>query len=291
MKTYLSIIRPQQWFKNLFVFLPAFFGGRLLCADCVVATLWAFAAFCLVASSIYCLNDILDVEADRRHPIKCRRPLASGRLPLWGAWLMMWLMLLAWVAIAVWHFGNDPTAYGILAVYFLLNVAYCFWLKRIAIVDVFTISLGFVFRLVLGGVVCGIWLSPWIICLTFLLALLLAFAKRRDDVVLLENGGEITRKNVAAYNLPFMNQTLGLLGAITTVCYIIYSVSPDVEERLHSQYVYVSSIFVLAGILRYLQLSIVQDHSGSPTRVLLTDRFLQFCISAWVIFFVFVLYV
>lgn len=291
MKTYLSIIRPQQWVKNLFVFLPAFFSGRLLCADCIAETMWAFVAFCFIASAIYCLNDIIDVESDRRHPSKRLRPLASGALPVGSAWAMMAVMTAASAAIALWQFADNLLACCLLAAYFLLNVAYCLWLKRIAIVDVFVISLGFVIRLVLGGVVCDIWLSPWIVCLTFLLALLLAFAKRRDDVVLLENGGEITRKNIVAYNLPFMNQTLGLLGAITTVCYIIYSVSPDVEKRLNSRYVYVSSIFVLAGILRYLQLSIVDERSGSPTRLLLTDRFLQFCIAAWALFFVFILYV
>lgn len=291
MKTYLSIIRPQQWIKNLFVLLPAFFGGKLLCVDCLAAVAWAFAAFCMIASAIYCLNDIVDVEADRIHPTKCMRPLASGAMSIGKAYCLAAALIVASVAVVVFHFHMQPAVCAILGTYLVLNVLYCYWLKRYAIVDVFIIALGFVLRLVLGGVVCGIWLSPWIVCMTFLLSLFLAFAKRRDDVLQLETKGRIMRKNVTRYNLAFMNQTLGLIGAITMVCYIIYSVSPDVEERLGSEYVYVSSIFVLAGILRYLQLTMVDERSGSPTRALFTDRFLQLCIAAWIVFFTIVLYV
>lgn len=290
MTTYLSIIRPAQWVKNLFVFLPVFFGRKLLCAGCMEASAWGFAAFCLISSAIYCLNDIRDIEADRQHPVKCRRPLASGRMPVSHAWWLLALLLAGVTSIALLRFRSDPAAIAILAAYFVINVLYCYWLKQLAIVDVFVIAFGFVLRLMLGGAVCDIWLSPWIVCMTFLLSLFLAFAKRRDDVIILEEKGTLSRKSIARYNIAFMNQTLGLLGAITMVCYIIYSVSPEVEERIGSGYVYVSSVFVLAGILRYLQLTMVDRRSGSPTRVLLTDRFIQLCMAGWILFFVAVLY-
>lgn len=172
----------------------------------------------------------------------------------------------------------------------LLNIAYCLKLKLFAIIDVFIVASGFVLRLVAGGVACDIWLSPWIVSLTFLLALFLAFAKRRDDVVQYELKGSITRKNVNRYNRAFLDQVLGLIGAIIIVCYVMYAVSPDVEARLDSQYVYVTSVFVLAGILRYLQLTIVDSRSGSPTAVLYRDRFIQSCVACWILMFMFILY-
>ena len=288
---YVKLLRPAQWVKNIFVWLPLFFSGNVLQDTYFESTLWAFVAFCLLSSAIYCFNDIMDVAADREHPVKRRRPLASGQMSRGAAVTEMLLLLAAVMAIAVRQFASIPAAWIILAVYLALNLGYSLGLKRIPIVDVFIIALGFVLRLAMGGVVCGIWLSPWIVCLTFLLTLTLAFAKRRDDLLLYKQRGKELRRSVRDYNLPYMDQVLGLLGAITMVCYIIYSVSPDVESRMGSHYVYISSIFVLAGILRYLQITLVHEQSGSPTRTFLTDGFLLTCMACWVAFFVVLLYV
>lgn len=284
-------MRPRQWVKNLFILIPAFFDGKILCSDCLIAAVWAFILFSLTSGSVYCLNDIVDAEADRNHPVKCRRPVASGAVSVKEAGLIMAVLLAGAAAVAGIVFAGNIAVWIIIGSYLVMNILYTFRLKNYAITDVFIIATGFVLRLVLGGVVCGIWLSPWIVCMTFLLALFLAFAKRRDDVILIENSGKVTRKNVTGYNLAFMNQTIGLTGTVTMVCYIIYSVSPEVEERLGCGYIYISSVFVLAGILRYLQLTIVYGQSGSPTRLLLTDRFLQLCILAWILFFIVVIYV
>ena len=171
-----------------------------------------------------------------------------------------------------------------------MNIAYCVKLKQIAIVDVFIIALGFVLRILAGGYSTGIYLSHWIVLMTFMLALFLAFAKRRDDVVMYEESGVKMRKNVNRYNLAYMNQAIAIVATITMVCYIMYTVSPDVIERFRSTHIYVTSIFVLAGIIRYLQLTIVDVKSGSPTKVLMKDRFIQVCVLGWIGMFALLLY-
>jgi 4-hydroxybenzoate polyprenyltransferase len=171
-----------------------------------------------------------------------------------------------------------------------MNLVYCVRLKQIAVVDVFIIAIGFVLRVLIGGFATGIYISHWIVLMTFLLALFLAFAKRRDDVVMFESTGMKARKNVDRYNLDFMNQVIGVIASITMVCYIMYTVSEEVVRRLHCQYVYVTAIFVLAGIIRYLQVTIVDVKSGSPTKVLMKDRFLQLCILGWIATFAVILY-
>ncbi len=284
-------MRPHQWVKNTFVFLPLFFGGQLLDALCWREAILTFIAFSFIASAVYCLNDLRDLEADRLHPKKCKRPIASGKIRPVNAVILMIVLVLSSLAISYFTHGSSNVKVSlILLFYFCLNILYCIKLKQYAIIDVFIVSFGFVLRLLAGGVACSIWLSPWIVLMTFLIALFLAFAKRRDDVVLYENNRIKVRKNVIRYNLSFMNQTLGLIGAITIVCYIMYSVSPEVELRFDNRYVYVTSVFVLAAILRYLQVSIVDQRSGSPTKVLLRDRFIQMCLLLWFASFVIILY-
>lgn len=286
-----SLIRPQQWVKNGFVLMPLFFGGKLLNLWCWQQAILAFIAFSLMASTIYCLNDLRDIEADRVHPRKRHRPLASGKLRPIHAVILMIMLATSSLAISILTLGNTSIIVTLLLLlYLVLNIAYCFKLKQYAIIDVFIVSFGFVLRLMVGGIACNIWLSPWIVLMTFLLALFLAFAKRRDDVVLYENNNIVTRKNIIRYNLPFLNQTLGLIGAITIVCYIMYSVSPEVIERFNTSYVYITAIFVLAAILRYLQVTIVDSRSGSPTKVLIHDRFIQMCLFLWISTFAVILY-
>lgn len=287
----IRLLRPAQWAKNIFVFLPMFFGGYLLDAAMWLSTVLAFASFCMAASAIYCLNDIIDAPADRKHPVKCRRPVASGMVSPAAAWVLFALLIIGAEAVAFMSFGaNDIKVAATVTAYLMLNVAYCFGLKRIAVVDVMAIALGFVLRLAAGGLACGIPLSPWIVLMTFLLTLFLAFAKRRDDVIIRRDTGTVTRKNTRNYSLEFLNMTLGVLAAVTLVCYVMYTVSPEVTERLHCSYVYVSTIFVLAGLLRYMQLAIVDEKSGSPTRILLHDRFIQACCVLWLLFFAAILY-
>lgn len=293
----LKLIRPKQWAKNLFVFLPLFFDKKILELDYLLPALVLFFSFCFASSGVYCFNDIHDVEADRKHPKKCRRPIASGAIckPL-GMGIMAACFFIS-VGLMSLGFLGRPWGWRwivscvIIICYVLMNIAYCVRLKLIAIVDVFIISIGFVLRIAVGGLSTGIFLSHWIVLMTFLLALFLAFAKRRDDVVLYEKTGEIMRNNIVRYNLTFINQVMGIIGGMTIVCYLMWSVSPEIIERLGSSYLYVTSIFVIAGIIRYLQITIVDVRSGSPTAILYKDRFIHACLAGWGLLFIFIIYV
>ena len=290
-KSLIQLIRPAQWSKNLFIFLPLFFSGQLCNVDLLLRSIIAFFAFSFAASSIYCLNDIIDVEADRLHPQKCKRPIASGVVsPKMGYMIMAVFGVLS---LATFFFFGGTSRYelmGLVTFYYLMNLAYCIRLKRYVIVDVIIISIGFVLRIIVGGVATGIWLSEWLIMMTFLLALFLTFAKRRDDVILYINSGVPPRETTNRYNLEFANQLITLIATITVIAYIMYTLSPDVMARFNSHYVYLTSIFVLVGIIRYLQITIVYLKSGNPTRIFLRDRFIQACIIGWVITFIIIIY-
>jgi len=293
MKNFFILLRPQQWVKNLFILLPLFFDRHLFDLSYIIPAFVAFGSFCFASSSIYCLNDILDVDADRRHPVKCNRPIANGSVSKVGAFIaMLCCIVMAFLfAILGGSFAENKNALlVVVSVQIIMNVAYCIGLKHKAIVDVFIISIGFVLRIVAGGIATGVWLSHWIILMTFLLALFLAFAKRRDDVVIFEESGVKSRRNVERYNLMFLNAALSVVASVTMVCYILYSVSPEVCERFGSQYVYLTSVFVLAGIIRYLQVTHVDQKSGSPTEILLKDHFIQACIFGWLLLFGAIIY-
>jgi len=290
-KTVIQIIRPHQWVKNGFVFLPLFFNGQLWNLTGIYECLIAFVSFSLAASSIYCFNDILDVEDDRQHSVKRLRPVASGAISIPAAYVIMAVcLLLSGLALLLLNGKATYELFGLIGFYYLMNIAYCLVLKRYSIVDVIVIAIGFVLRILVGGYATGIQVTEWIIIMTFLLALFLAFAKRRDDVVIYQNTGVKLRKNTGNYNLDFVNQVLAMIATITIVAYIMYTISPEVTTRMNCHYVYVTSVFVLTGILRYLQITIVNRQSGDPTKVLLRDRFIQICILGWLIFFLIIIY-
>ena len=290
MKKTLLLIRPQQWIKNGFVLIPMFFGGRLLNADDVIASVVTFFAFSCAASAIYCFNDIVDVDADHRHPVKCHRPIASGAVSVPTAYALMAVLALLSALLLFFLPQRAGETAGIVAFYFLLNMAYCIWLKRHAIIDVCTVAFGFVLRILAGGMACDVAVSNWLVLMTFLLALFLSFAKRRDDVLRMNETGEPPRRNTIRYNLTFVNQAITVTGTVTLVCYIMYTVSPEVVSRFHAPYLYLTSIFVLVGLLRYMQLTVVDEVSGDPTKILLRDRFTQAIVVAWIMAFLLIIY-
>ena len=285
------VIRPQQWIKNVFVLVPLFFGGSLLDTTDIVAAVTAAMAFCFISSSIYCLNDIIDVEDDRRHPTKCHRPIAAGKISVAQAYVMMALMVaLSFGSVAL--LGGYALGVGVVVgLYLLMNVAYCLVLKRYAILDVCTIAFGFVLRLFAGGIATGIALSNWIVLMTFLLTLFLSFAKRRDDVLKMNQTGHAPRKNTSRYNLDFINQAITITATVTLVCYVMYTVSPEVEQRIGTRYLYLTTVFVIIGILRYLQLTLVDNKSGDPTKAMLHDRVLQAVVLLWFLAFLLIIYI
>lgn len=284
------LLRPWQWVKNLFVFLPMFFGGELLDSACWCGSLLAFFVLCFITSAIYCFNDVVDVEYDRCHPIKKARPIASGELSVAAGCVIGILIGMVGLFIFVCGIGVGIIECVILGVYVLLNVSYSLGLKNVVILDMLSVSLGFVLRVFLGGIVCDIWVSPWIVCMVFILTLFLILSKRRSDVLIYIQTGAVTRKVVKEYDLAFVNQMIGITGTITVVCYIIYSLQPEVIARLHSEYVYITSIFVLTGIMRYMQLIRKLKQTYDPVIILLKDRFIQITILLWIVAFSMIIY-
>lgn len=276
----LKLLRPHQYIKNLFVFAPLFFSFNFVLDD-VINTFIVFILFSLIASSIYVLNDYMDIEEDKQHPKKKFRPLASGKVSKNSAKILF--LLLSVISLISAYFLNT-NLFLVLIIYFILNVAYSLKLKHITIVDIFIIATGFVLRLFAGASVTENQLSMWIIILTFLLALFLAVAKRRDDVVLASQGKE-TRKNIDGYNLEFVNAVMVFMSGVIVVAYILYTVSEEVIRRLNSEYLYLTSFFVILGIMRYMQITFVEQNSGSPTKLILKDRFLQITIFLWLVSF------
>lgn len=288
-----KLIRPHQWLKNVFVMIPMFFGGSLLDPSDIRASVITFFAFSFIASSVYCFNDIIDVDADRRHPVKCKRPIASGAISVKSAWALMALMFLlsAGMVCLLDTYTHVIQVGLVILVYYLLNILYCSKLKQYAIVDVCIIAFGFVLRVLAGGFATDIVLSNWLVLMTFLLTLFLSFAKRRDDVLRMNETGEPPRKNTIRYNLTFINQAITITASVTLVCYIMYTVSLEVVNRFHSDLLYLTSVFVLLGLLRYIQITVVDKKSGDPTKMMLRDRFTQCVVLVWALTFLVLIYV
>ncbi|MCI7011643.1 MAG: decaprenyl-phosphate phosphoribosyltransferase [Prevotella sp.] len=290
MRETLLLIRPKQWAKNVFVLLPMFFGRQLTDPATLQSSLLVFAAFSFIASSVYCINDLIDVEADRQHPVKCKRPIASGAVSRKQGWLLTVVMALLSAATVLTLSSHIWQVLAVLAGYYLLNIAYCTRLKNYAIIDVCVIAFGFVLRILAGGVATGISVSRWLVLMTFLLTLFLSLAKRRDDVLRMNATGKAPRKNTIRYNLTFINQAITITASVTTVCYIMYCVSPEVVAAFGTPNLYLTTIFVIIGLLRYIQLAVVDEQSGDPTKIVWKDRFTQLVILAWLSSFLFLIY-
>ena len=283
---YLRLLRPYQYVKNGFIFLPLFFAQKITHWDLFGKTCLAFVCFCLVSSSIYVVNDYWDREEDRQHPVKKQRPLAAGTINPSLALGLAGVLGVLGLSIAYWL---EPNLLIILMGYGGMNLVYTLILKHVSLIDVFVIALGFVLRLFAGGVVGQVEVRMWIILMTFLLALFLALAKRREDVILV-NAGQQVRKSMNGYNLEFVTMAMTLMAPVIVVSYIFYTISSEVTQRFHSNYLYLTVIFVLLGILRYLQMTLVENRSGDPTEILLTDRFLQGTILGWLGTFILLIY-
>jgi 4-hydroxybenzoate polyprenyltransferase len=266
----------------VFIFAPLLFAFSFNDVTLIFQSIVAFVLFSLMASSIYIFNDYMDIEEDKKHPQKRLRPLASGAISKAKALQLM--ILISTLSLAASLLIN-VNLFIVLAIYFVLNIFYSLKLKHISIIDIFIIASGFVLRLFAGSAAVSIGLSMWIIIMTFLLALFLALAKRRDDVLLSIEGKE-TRKNIDGYNLEFVNAGMVLMAGVIIVSYIFYTVSDAVIARLHTEHLYLSAFFVILGIMRYMQVTFVEEQSGSPTKVVLNDRFLQLTILFWLASFI-----
>lgn len=286
-----KLLRLNQWTKNLFLFLPLFFGGEFLNFEKQISVFIAFISFSLIASAIYCFNDIMDIEFDKLHPKKKYRPIASGEISKSSAYIIMIILIIGSFGVQLfWGSNHNIEVMGVLLAYFIINIFYSKYFKYMSIVDVFILSLGFVLRIIAGGIAGDVIISHWIVIMTFLLALFLSFSKRLDDLIIYEKSGTVSRKNITSYNQTFLNLTITIVATITMVSYIMYTVSTEVIERFNSDKIYVTAVFVLAGILKYLQLTIVDYKSGNPSEILLKERFIQICVVGWIGTFIYIVY-
>ena len=237
----------------------------------------------------YIINDYRDIEDDRKHPVKCKRPLASGQVKKQVAVLICILLVILGSLLGYLADPNFLFLF-ILGLYFFINLFYSFGLKNIAILDILILSTGFVLRVKGGAAISKVDTSEWLIIMTFLLSLFMAIAKRRDDLLLKGTTGTDMRKSMSGYNLDFLNTLLGLSSAIIIVAYINYTVSPITVMRLGTYRLYYSSLFVIAGLMRYLQITFVLKKSGSPTEILYKDFFIQITLALWVVSIYVILY-
>ncbi len=284
---FIKLLRLHQAIKNLFIFMPLFFAGLIMDMQLLHFALLAFVSFTCVASAVYIFNDFRDIKEDKLHPKKKHRPLASGEVSIKIALIIMTVLLL--IGLGLMYFTSLP-ALQILMAYVLMNIAYSLALKKMAIIDVCIIATGFVLRLFIGSVVTNVPLSMWIVVMTFLLALFIALAKRRDDVLIYEETGKQMREAIKGYNLKFLDASLVIIAAVTIVAYLLYTVSPEITQRLGTHYLYISTIFVIMGLLRYLQITFVEKNSGSPIQLVFSDGFLQSVIVMWLVYFSWILY-
>jgi decaprenyl-phosphate phosphoribosyltransferase len=272
------LLRPKEWVKNIFVFAPLFFTPHLLTATSFVRVLLGALIFSLVASSVYALNDIKDYQADRLHPLKKNRPIASNRVSVrLAGFIFVVLSIVSLVAA----FFLSHTFFNYLLAYYVINIAYCFTLKYIAIIDVYCVAAGFILRVISGAVLINVTPSIWILMCAGLLSLFLALAKRRDDIV--RHLDSAHRKSIAGYNKAFIDSSIVIVLSGLFIAYTIYCGLSISTLHLGTAHFYWTVPLVLLGILRYLQLMLVEEKSGSPTHLLLSDLFLLLTVAIWAI--------
>jgi 4-hydroxybenzoate polyprenyltransferase len=270
----LKTMRPRQWTKNGFVFFALVFDKQLFHLSALLHTLAGFALFCLISSAVYIFNDLADIEADRQHPEKKNRPLAAGQLSQGAAWIAVILLVILAIGLG-WLLS--PAFAGVLAFYFLMNLAYSRWLKHVPILDVMIVAAGFVLRVHAGTTLIVVErFSPWLYVVTTLGALYLGFGKRRAELALLAQGAGSHRKVLEGYTLPLLDQYITIVSAATILAYSLYTFSAPNLPANHTMMLTIP--FMAYIIFRYLYIINVTHDAGAPEEVLLSDRPMQIAI-------------
>lgn len=278
MINYIKLARPRQYTKNLFILLPALFAFKLTDLHTVWSALIAFISFSFLASAVYVLNDWIDRFDDAQHPVKCMRPIASGKIQATSAFLFMLFLFLGGVTLGL---SLSVSVFMLLITYFCLNLAYTFKLKHVALIDILIIAIGFVIRLFVGAEATEIVLSHWIVLMSFLLALFLSLAKRRDDVLIYIKTSKKMRRVIDGYNLKFLDSSMNVTASVIIVAYMMWSISDEVVQRMNNENLYLSSFFVIVGVLRYLQIALVDENSGAPEKILTKDWIIMMSVLGW----------
>jgi decaprenyl-phosphate phosphoribosyltransferase len=286
-KDYIALLRIPQYSKNLFIFLPLFFALRMQEPERLFRVFLAFLGFCLLASAVYIFNDLCDIEEDRQHPKKKYRPLPAGKITKGSAVRLMVCLLTFGLVIA---YCLSLQMFYLCLLYIVLNITFSIKLKHVPILDIIIIAVCFVIRIFVGGAVGDVPIYMWIIIMTFLLALFIALGKRRDDVIIFMETKHMPRKSIDGYNLRFIDSSMMIMAAVVIVAYLMYTVSPEITAKFKTDKLYITSIFVLIGVMRYLQLTMLEENSGSPTEIFLKDLFIQMSVAGWLISFALLIY-
>jgi 4-hydroxybenzoate polyprenyltransferase len=283
----LKSMRPKQWVKNLLVFSALIFSENLLAGTRLLRSIAAFVAFCLVSGAVYIINDIVDRENDRMHPKKRLRPIASGKLPLSTA------AIAAVIAVSIGIGGGfylDRRFGLVIAAYFLLQLAYSFMLKKVVVLDVMVVAAGFAMRAIAGTYVISVQISPWLFVCAILLALFLALAKRRHELLFLEGGGISHRSVLGKYSETLLDQMIAVATSATVIAYCLYTIAPETVRKFGTHNLILTVPFVLYGIYRYLYLVYRREEGGAPEKVLFTDLPLIIDVFLWLLSVVVILY-
>lgn len=284
----IKIMRPEQWTKNLLIFAGLIFAQHLFDLASILKTIAAFLLFCLLSSAIYIINDIKDIEQDRAHPLKSKRPLPAGELSIVSATLAA--CILSACSVSLSFFLDRQFGYVVLF-YFMLLVAYSFFLKHLVILDVLTLSIGFVLRAVAGAVVIDVEFSSWLLLCTILLALFIGLSKRRHELTLLGENAHSHRKILQEYSPHLLDQMIGVVTASTLMAYALYTMAPETRAKFGTSYMILTIPFVIYGIFRYLYLIHHKDQGGSPTQLLVNDKPILLNVILWALVSVIIIYV
>ena len=281
-------LRPKQWHKNLFIFAPLIFSQNVFEWPLLQRSLLGFLAFCLLSGAVYIFNDLHDLEEDKHHPLKARRPLASGRLKKTHAWIAFIVVSAGSLALS---YALSPRFFAAALVYIVLQTAYSLGLKHIVILDLFIIAAGFLLRVVAGGLVIDVSLSPWILICIFLLALFLAMGKRRHELVLLEDEAQAHRPILKEYSPLLLDQMISVVTASTVVAYCLYTISDETVAKFGTTNLIFTAPFVIYGIFRYLYLVHRKNLGGSPEALVLKDKPLFIALILWIAVSAVILYI
>jgi len=283
MNTVIAIIkslRPHQWIKNLFIFAPLIFSLKITDTALLIKTGLAFLSFCLISGALYILNDLMDLAEDRKHPIKSRRPLASGLLKPAAARGAFVIFILAGFASAA---VLDRDFLFIALLYGALQIAYSLWFKHVVIVDILIVAAGFLIRVVAGGLVIHVYISSWLLICSTLLALFLVMSKRRHELVLLEHNASNHRPILKEYNTHLLDQMISVVTASTLIAYCLYTISEETVAKFGTRNLIFTIPFVLYGIFRYLYLIHQKAEGGTPEALILKDKPLLLDIFLWIV--------
>lgn len=292
MKTFAQLLRAKSWIKNGFLFLPAIFSLKLLDGPLLLSLLSGFIVFSFISSFVYIQNDLKDADQDALHPRKCKRPIASGKISRTKAFSISLLMFFA--ALSLFFISGLPLSFLLLVMgYLCANLVYIFWVKQVALLELFVVSLNFVLRVLAGCSILAVAPSNWILVVTFFLAFLMVVVKRKSEIQQLDSKAKEHRAVLAAYSVSFLNTLIYVSATVTVMAYLLYSMDIKVMQNLGSEYLIYSSLFVFLGIIRLIQISEMRLHDGEgdPTTLLFKDPLLIGTVSAWIVYLILIIYV